>query len=67
MAFGALRGRTREMSIGLSAALLRSAAPRSLGESLIWSGRGTEGMMFILPASLGMDVPSLAMSKRSPP
>lgn len=55
------------MSVGLSAALARSAAPRSVESSVTWSGRGTEGIRFCLPASLGMVVPSLAMSKRSPP
>lgn len=30
-------------------------------------GRGTEGMMFIFPASFGMLVPVAAMSERSPP
>ena len=59
--------RTRGMSVGLSAALARSAAPGSVESSAIWSGRGTEGMRLCLPASLGMVVPSLAMSKRSPP
>lgn len=53
--------RTRGMSVGLS------AAPGSVESSAIWSGRGTEGMRLCLPASLGMVVPSLAMSKRSPP
>lgn len=54
--------------MGLSAAVCRFGSPRPwLFVSSIWSGRGTEGMRFIFPASFGIFVPSLAMSKRSPP
>ena len=58
------------MSVALSAAPSTSTDPRLFGSvagSVIWSGRGTEGRIFIFPASLGIEVPSLAMSKRSPP
>ncbi len=56
----------REMSVGLLAAPA-NAPLFALTTPSPSPGLGTEGIMFILPASLGIDVPSLAMSKRSPP
>lgn len=35
--------------------------------SVRWSGRGTEGMMFWMPASLGIEVPEGAISESEPP
>lgn len=58
------------MSVELSAAAAKSLEPRSFGssdEDVIWSGRGTEGIKFCLPASLGILVPVTAMSSREPP
>lgn len=56
--------------LGISVAL--SAAPARF-PSLAFAvprpspGRGLEGIVFILPASLGIDVPLAAISNRSPP
>lgn len=58
------------MSLGLSAASARVEAPASSApdeELTTWSGRATDGMIFCLPASLGMVVPVTAMSEREPP
>jgi hypothetical protein len=55
-----------EMSVGLLAAPVKELR-LALTTPSPSPGRGFEGIVFIIPASLGMEVPSLAMSKRSPP
>lgn len=56
----------RDISVGLLAALARELR-FALTTPSPSPGRGFEGIIFILPASLGIEVPSLAISKRSPP
>lgn len=58
------------ISVGLSAAPAKSLAPRPFGSStgsVIWSGRGTEGIRLCFPASLGILVPWTAISESDPP
>jgi len=53
--------------MGLSTAKAVDEEPRPPGLRSSWSGRGTEGTVFIFPASFGIFVPVAAMSERSPP
>ena len=58
------------MSCTLSAAPAKSADPRLFGSfegSVIWPGRGTEGIVRCVLESLGTLVPSTAISVREPP
>ena len=61
----------RGRSVALSAAKadVGSARPSlsNWGFSERWSGRGTEGMRFWMPALLGIVVPEGAISERVPP
>ena len=57
----------KERTASASVAAPRSLESVSLSEEAIWSGRGLDGMSLGLAESSGTVVPSLAMSKRSPP
>lgn len=57
------------MALSAAKAEVGSAMPSlsNWGFEGIWSGRGTEGMVRWIPASLGMEVPVGAISEREPP